>query len=210
VDYATDEERVEELKKWWKENGMSVVLGAVLGLSILFGWRWWGDYQENQAIQASTLYDQLELAIQNKKNDQAKAFADEIIKKYTKTPYAVYSALSLSKMKIDSNDMASAKTHLQWAYDHTDVQEVKRLTGIRLARLLFSMGETDSASALVSNVDGGKFSAMYEELKGDIFLKKGNEDSALVAYKKARQLVPAGTRVSPSLEFKIDDLAKVQ
>ena len=67
MDYATDEERVEELKKWWKENGKSVIFGIVLGLSILFGWRWWGDYQLNQSLQASTLYTQLELAIQQKR-----------------------------------------------------------------------------------------------------------------------------------------------
>jgi len=210
VDYATDEERVEELKRWWKENGKSVILGVVLGLSVLFGWRWWGDYQENQFMQASTLYSQVEIAIQNKKTDQAKAFSDEIIKKYEKTPYAVYSALSLSKMEIDNGDMNAAKAHLQWANDHADTPEMKKLAGIRLARLLFSLGEVDAASVLIKGVDGGEFSAMYEELKGDISVKKGEQGNALAAYKKAAELVPIGGRINPSLQFKIDDLTKVQ
>jgi len=210
VDYATDEERVEELKKWWKENGKSVILGIVLGLSVLFGWRWWGDYQANQAIQASTLYTQLELAIQSKKVDQARAFADEIIKKYNSGPYAIYSALSLAKMEYDNNNLNAAKTHLQWVYDHAKDQEMKYLSGIRLARTLLALDEVDNAYALVSNTEGGNFAAMFEELKGDIHVRKGETDKAAQSYQKAAKLLPAGSRISPSLQFKIDDVAKAQ
>lgn len=210
MDYATDEERVDELKKWWKENGTSVIFGIVLGLSVLFGWRWWSDYKENQLIQASSLYMQLELAIQNKKTDQAKAFADEIIKKYEAGPYAAYSALSLAKMELDNNDAKAAKTHLQWAYDHAKDAEMKRLSAIRLARTLLTLNEVDAAYALINSTEGGKFAAMFEELKGDIYIRKGERDKASQAYEKASQLTPAGARISPALQFKIDDVAKVQ
>ena len=35
--YLSEEEQVEALKKWWKDNGTSVIAGVVLGFGIIFG-----------------------------------------------------------------------------------------------------------------------------------------------------------------------------
>jgi len=210
VDYATDEERVEELKKWWKENGKSVIFGIALGLSILVGWRYWQDYQLNQSVQASTLYTQLEQSIQQKKPEQATAFSEEIFKKYEKHIYAVYTALSMAKMKMDENKPKEAMELLQWGFDHASTPELKHLLTLRLARVYLSENELDKAYALVSHVEKNPFSAAYEELKGDIEIRKGNEEQALSSYQKASQELLPGTRVSPSLQYKIDDLARIK
>jgi len=39
-EFSTEDEQVEAIKKWWKENGTSLIVGVVLGLSVLFGWRY--------------------------------------------------------------------------------------------------------------------------------------------------------------------------
>ena len=56
ADYETEEQQVEALKEWWKENGIAVVSGAILGIAALGGWRGWSWYQEKQANEASDLY----------------------------------------------------------------------------------------------------------------------------------------------------------
>ena len=48
----TDEEKLELLKKWWKENGGSIITGVVLGLALLFGGKAWFAYQDRQAAPA--------------------------------------------------------------------------------------------------------------------------------------------------------------
>ena len=58
--YETEEEQLEALKKWWKENGRSILLGLLLGVLIIAGWRGWQAYQANRAESASTLYEQME------------------------------------------------------------------------------------------------------------------------------------------------------
>ncbi len=47
--YRTDEEQVEALRKWWLENGKSVIAGIVIGFSAIFGWRAWQDHTIVQA-----------------------------------------------------------------------------------------------------------------------------------------------------------------
>ncbi len=41
--YDSEEQQVEAIKDWWKENGKAVVLGVVVGLGGLFGWRYYQD-----------------------------------------------------------------------------------------------------------------------------------------------------------------------
>ena len=67
ADYETEEEQVEALKDWWKQNGLAVIGGAVLGISALLGWRGWNWHQENQANEASDIFAVVQEAVN--KND---------------------------------------------------------------------------------------------------------------------------------------------
>ena len=45
----TEDQQLEDFKKWWKENGSSIITGVVLGLAVLFGTRSWFTWQERTA-----------------------------------------------------------------------------------------------------------------------------------------------------------------
>lgn len=207
MEYLTDDERVEELKKWWKENGKSILLGVALGLAILYGWRWWVDYKNNQSIQASVLFMQAEQSLREKKPEELKAVTDRIMKDFDGTPYAVDSALLIAKENIENGKLDEAKTHLQWAYDHAKTADMKQLSRIRLARVLHSLGEDDAAMKLISAADAGSFLAAFEELKGDIYHKQGKDDLAREAYLKAKAASGDAVQGNPTLLLKLDDVA---
>ncbi|MCK5729408.1 MAG: tetratricopeptide repeat protein, partial [Methylococcales bacterium] len=57
--YDTEEEQVEALQAWWKENGKSMIAGAILGGVLIVGWDFWKDHQQDQSLEASVLYEQL-------------------------------------------------------------------------------------------------------------------------------------------------------
>ena len=58
MDYETEEQQVEALKKWWAENGKSVILGVGIGAFAIFGWQGWNKHQLSKARQASDGYQQ--------------------------------------------------------------------------------------------------------------------------------------------------------
>ena len=43
--FATEEQQVEAIKRFWSEHGTSLIVGAVLGLAGLFGWQYYSDSQ---------------------------------------------------------------------------------------------------------------------------------------------------------------------
>ena len=57
--HATEEQQLEDLKKWWKENGRSITVGLVLGIGGVVGWTSWRAYDNAQAEKASIVYEQL-------------------------------------------------------------------------------------------------------------------------------------------------------
>ena len=52
----TEEEQVEQIKKWWNSNGKQIIAGAVIGLAGIWGWNTYSDYQDKQSLDARSLY----------------------------------------------------------------------------------------------------------------------------------------------------------
>ena len=70
--YTAEAQQIEEIKKWWRENGLSVVLGLTLGVSGIFGWRYWQDVNVESAEAASALYSDMIVSLQNENPTQAR------------------------------------------------------------------------------------------------------------------------------------------
>ena len=65
----TEEEQVEKLKAWFKENGASIVLGIVIGVGGIGGYNYWMHVQETTAAEASSHYTQMIEALSAGNND---------------------------------------------------------------------------------------------------------------------------------------------
>ncbi len=62
-DMRTEEEQVEALKNWWKENGKSLLLTIALALAVVFGWKGWQNNQRITAENAAVMYQNLVQAV---------------------------------------------------------------------------------------------------------------------------------------------------
>ena len=49
AEFETEDQQLEALRKWWQENGRGVLVGVVLGLGAVGGWRGWVYYTEARA-----------------------------------------------------------------------------------------------------------------------------------------------------------------
>ena len=205
--YSTDEERVEALKKWWKENGKSLIAGVALGLSALFGWQAWMAGKNAEAESASNYYTKMVATLEAGDNDEAQKQAAEIIGQFSESPYAVLAALSIAKLKVEQDDLLGARTQLQWALDNSALEEMKQIIRLRLARVLLALDETDNALGLLSGVDAGSFLAAYEELMGDVYVKQGKYQQAAESYRSSLSKLGFNSQHRSLLQLKLDDLA---
>lgn len=205
ADHITEEEQVEAIKKWWKENGFAVIAGLVLGFGALFGWRGWNDYQQTIAGEASALYSQYKLVDKAAKPDDIKAKAEKIIADYGQTEYAALASLDLAQQSVAINDMSAARSYLQWVIDNSDQAQIVHTARTRLAMVLLNEGENATALNLLDLSKAGGFTARYAELRGDVLVAMGDRDAANKAYKIALDSEGVGNQQREFLSAKIAD-----
>ena len=205
--YSTDEERVEALKKWWKENGMSLLFGVVIGLGAVFGWRYWVAHKQTQSEAASLTTMNLLANLNRAKPDVIIKHGETIKKDFSSTPYAVISSLAMAKARVKQGDLGAARKHLEWALQNAGIDALKHIIRIRLVRVLIAQGKLAEAQTLLNSVKPGKFVAAYEEQKGNIFRKQGKNRQALAAWKRALKALPEDARIRAILQLKIDALS---
>ncbi len=202
--YDSEEEQVEALKGWWKENSTATFVGLAMGLVIILGWNYWQDHKKEQAAQASATYDQLLKALDGDQKDSVDKLAERMQQQFKGTEYAAFSGLLQAKFLSQQGDFAAAKQILK-AITAESNKQLSNIARIRLIRLMLATGEYEQGLQLINEVDAkqaSSFSASYDELVGDLYVALDRLDEARTAYQNALR----DGQSSPLLQFKIDDL----
>lgn len=185
VDYATEEEQVEALKRWWRENGTSIIAGAALGILALVGWRGWTWHQQTQALEASRLYDEVGERIQNGDREALVSAAEQLREDYASTAYASLGALAAARAAVDAGDLGAAAEWLRWAMDNGDDVKLGYLARGRLARVEAARGRVDEGLALLDVDPPPAWVGLYGEIRGDLLTEQGDRQAAIEAYRAA-------------------------
>ena len=188
-EYETEDQQVEALKKWWKENGTSLITGLLVGVTALFGWRYYVDQNHVHAVQASDLYMQvMQSTTLNSVDDKTIDIHNKLVNDYSDTPYAALASLALAKLEYEKDNVDVAITQLELAVNHAGDEVTKQIASLRLASIYIEQEKYESALTLLTMSHDATYDAQYEELKGDLYMAKGDITQARIAYEKAINL----------------------
>jgi predicted negative regulator of RcsB-dependent stress response len=206
--YASDQEKGEAIKQWWRESARAVLLGIIIGFLAFFGVRSWIKYKHNRVIEASSLYQLVLTAKVQKGNTEIYNDAKRIVQGYGDTSYGLFSALILAKEDQSRGDLKAAISHLKWALGHTKSSEFLQVIYLRLARLLLAEDNPQEALTALTKVEPGNFSPAYAEVRGDAYIKLGQLSKARIAYQEALRDLKSGEQHRQILQMKLDNIAQ--
>ena len=152
-----EHEQGELVQKWLRENAMSIAIGIVLGLLLIFGWQQWKVHRARVAAQAAAQYQALVDAQVADRTDDALTIADGLRKDFPDSAYAVFAAMRQADMANAGGDLKSAATDLEWAQEHAKTPALKSLATINLARAKLGQNEADAALKLVDGLPKGEY-----------------------------------------------------
>ena len=220
MSYQSEEEQIEALKKWFRDNGRHLLTGALIAAVAAFGIFSWQQRQQHRADTASVDYQNLMQAMRAldanaadaaKVKEQlatARHLAETLKTDFESSTYAQFAALFKAKLAVDENDLAQAETELKWVLAHKPAEEIKALTQLRLARVLYAKGDNEGALAQLDEKSSGSYASAYLQLKGDIAQARGDIEAARAAYVRAQELEKQMSSPvnDPLLEMKLRDL----
>ena len=202
--YLSDDEQAEALKKWWKENAVSIIVGAGLGFGIIFGWQGWQMFQTSQGEAASQLYAQVEQA--TKSGADFDNTATQLKADYAGSAYASYAAMQQAKAAYKAGNPDRARSELEWVMANAPDPVLVDLARLRLAALLVDQQQYDAAKEVIAAA-GIFMKGDFEQLQGDIARAQGDKVAALAAYQAAAS---SGVTDMRLLSMKIVDVTPVE
>ena len=205
--YQTEEEQVQAIKDWWKENGKAVIAGLLIGLGAIGGWRWWVDHQKTRSEQASLIYAQVIDAVSRGAVDAATNEGQKIIEQYAGTPYATLTALLLARTAAEKGDMAAAAVRLQWVIDQGVDDGFRTLARLRLARVRLQQAQPEAALALLGEAAEPGFEALFRDVRGDAYRAQQKPALAAAEYRKALLDGKLNRQLRAQIEMKLNEVA---
>jgi len=215
ADHLTDEEQLESLKRWWKENGMQLVLVVALAVGGWYAWQQWQGNKKAKAEMGSLIYiEMMDIAslapLSSLLDEQREAMVEKslILKKdYGDTQYAHYASLLLAKLAVAEKRLDDAALELQTVIDNTKGEELSYIARMRLARLEMGRKNYPQALQVVEGDIPPAILASVAELRGDIHLFAGDQSAARAAYQSALDALGGGDqRQKALLELKLNQV----
>lgn len=205
--YDLDEqERLDELKAWWKRWGSLAMIGLAVVIAAAAGWRYWQNRVVTQSLEAATVYEQLTQSMAANNAKAAREAGTMLIDQYKTTAYAPRAALLLAKLSVDAKDLKSAEPRLAWAAANSKEPAVRDLARLRLAGVQLDQKQYDAALKTLSATHSDAFAPRFFDLRGDVLLAQGKRADARVAYQAAFGKMAVDNAYRNIVELKLDAL----
>ena len=142
--YSTEEQQAEAIKRFFRENGVSLALGIVIGLGGLYGWKYYNQSKITSAEAASNAYNELV------ESGEVLTKSDSFITENGDSNYAALAAFVAAKEAVEKGEFETAVTKLTWLQDNVQNPELKATAILRLARVQAQLTQYDAALKTLS------------------------------------------------------------
>jgi predicted negative regulator of RcsB-dependent stress response len=209
-----EQEQIDALKAMWGRYGNLVTWVITIVLAAFAAFNGWGAYQRNLALQASTMYAELQDADRAVDADRAtRIFGDMKARKpwfvpsalYTPPAYTQQAGLLAAKVQNEKGQTANAIASLQWVAENGNAENAA-VAHLRWAGVLADQKKYDDALQQLAAVKPEAFAPVVADRRGDILLAQGKREEAATAYRAAWSGMPATLQYRVLVEAKLTAL----
>jgi len=195
----TEEEQVEQIKKWWNSNGKQIIAGAVIGLGGIWGWNTYLEYQDKQSLNARSLY----LSYASDSNNLG-AY-DKLTTDFSSNSYSDQAILLMAKYLFDAGSYSQALGVIKPLMNNPS-SVISNTAALRAASIHLQLGQHDQALLILEGQSDDGFSGLIYNLMGDIYLDLDNRTEAKNYYSLAIDNVTENSNLTQLIQIKLDDL----
>jgi predicted negative regulator of RcsB-dependent stress response len=203
-----EQEQLASLQAFWKKYGNMLTWVLIVVLGGFAAYNWYNYNQRTQALGASTLYNNMQTAIEAKDNALVQRTAADIQAKFKSSSYAQMSALAAAKSAFDAADLKTAKAQLQWVISNGS-DEYQSVAKLRMAGVLLDEKAYDEAMKLLATPFGKEFAGAVADRKGDVLVAQNKLAEARAAYLAALEAMGKNGPGRGLVELKLEAIGGV-
>ena len=201
-----EQEQLAELKHFWKRYGNMITWGLIVVFGTIAAWNGYQYWQGKQALQASSMFDEVERAVQSGDTARVDRSLADMKERFSGTVYADQAGMLAAKAYYDKGNLESAKAALVWVKDKAADNGYQSIAKLRLAAILLETKAYEEALKTLSGTFDKEFTALVSDRRGDVLLLQGKKAEAKVEYEKAYKGLDERAEYRRLVEVKLNAL----
>lgn len=201
-----EQQQVEQIKKWFSENGLFLAISLVVAIIALFAYQYWNQITEKDTAQASEQYELLLDDLANNKIANAQEVGSAILTQHKNSTYASLAALLMANEAVQEKHYELAQSYLQKVIKEGHVAALREIARLRLARLQIENGKPEVALNLLNDIDEKQYIPAVDAIRGDAYVALKKYDLAKGSYQQALIKLPDDAIFHTLVAMKLNDL----
>lgn len=204
VELYDEHEQSERVRSWLRENGVSILMGVVLALAGIFGWRQWQEYNAGQAMLANEYYAAIQRELDTGSNEAAAEQFAAMREGVGEHAYVALSGMLLAAAWTEAGETEKAAGIYRELLDVEEWKSLQPLIRLRLALIETDLDRGDAALALLQGSAPTGYEGLWLETRGDVLFDLDRLAEAAEAYAAAVEQLRGEGRDFRQAEIKLD------
>ena len=205
--FDNDEQQSEHFKNFYNLHKIKIFSALIVFLLAFFAYQYFINSNQSKAEEASQLFqDVLVSKIDN--IDEIKLKVAKLQNEYNNSPYAARATIYYSKILVETGDYSAAANELIWASEENIESSIQSTANYLLGNLYLVQEKLDEALEAANKIITDGYIGLANDLKGDIYLAKGDKENAIKSYELALNYFGGQGELHKVIENKLNSISQ--
>ena len=201
-----EQEQLAQIKHFWARYGNLITWVLIVVLAGFAAWNGWQYWQRRTALEAATLYDELQRAADAQDLDKVKRAWADLQSRAGRTAQAQHGALRAAQVMAQAQRTDEARLALRHVMDQSNDDALVALARLRLVGLSLDDKQLDEARTLASQPVPPALEGLRADRLGDVHMAAGQAEEARSAYRQAYDALADAPDLRRLVEAKLNAL----
>lgn len=180
-----EQEQLAQIKHFWARYGNLITWLLIAVLGGYAAWNGWQYWQRKTALEAATLYDELDRAARANDVDRVRRVWSDMQKQAGRSAQAQQAGLLAARVLHDAGATDESREALKAVVDKASDPGIVAAARLRLAGLEMDAGDHAAALNWLSGSVPAEYAALVADRRGDALIAQGQTEAAREAYRAA-------------------------
>ena len=205
--FDNDEQQSEHFKNFYNLHKFKIFSAIAVFLVAFFAYQYLESVNQSNDEEASQLFqDVIVSKIGN--IDEIKLKVGELQNDFSNSPYAARASIYYSKLLVETGDYTAAAKELIWASDENIEPSIQSMANYLLGNLYLVEKKLDEALEVANKIITNGYIGLANDLKGDIYLAKGDKENAIKSYELALNYFGGQGELHKVIENKLNSISQ--